>query len=198
MTAARGRGLRVKVRRLEHARGLPLPAYQSDHAAGLDLIAAVSDDAPIVLEPGTFAMIPTGLALELPRGTEAQVRPRSGLAAKFGVTVLNAPGTIDADYRGEVAVILINHGKSAFRVKRGERIAQMVLAPVTRVTFVEAKTLPSTKRGAGGFGSTGVTAGRSSKDAKTKKGIARSAPKKKRTGGQRADERNPAPAKRRR
>ncbi len=195
MKAALGRSLRVKVQRLDHARGLPLPAYQSDDAAGLDLVAAVAEDAPVILMPGAFAMIPTGLALELPRGTEAQVRPRSGLAARFGVTVLNSPGTIDADYRGEVCVLLVNHSKSAFQIKRGERIAQMVLAPVSRVAFVEVEVLSATKRGAGGFGSTGVAATRSSKQAKSKKAIAQSAPKKKRTSAHRPSKRKRATAR---
>lgn len=193
-----GRNLKVQVRRLDHALGLPLPAYQSAGAAGLDLVAAVAADAPVILKPGAVAMIPTGLAIELPRGTEAQVRPRSGLAAKFGVTVLNSPGTIDADYRGEVCVILINHGSQAFAVQRGERIAQMVLAPVTRVAFVEADTLSTTKRGAGGFGSTGVPATRSSKPAVAKKAIAQSPPEKKRAASKNGVKRKSANTKTRR
>lgn len=147
--------LTVQVKRLPHGEGLPLPAYQSLDAAGVDLTAAIPDNAPLVLAPGKFASVPTGLALALPPGTEAQVRPRSGLAAKHGVTVLNAPGTIDADYRGEVAVLLVNHGDAPFTIRRGERIAQLVVAPVTRVSFELADTLPATVRGDGGFGSTG-------------------------------------------
>jgi dUTP pyrophosphatase len=145
----------VRIRRLAHAEGLPLPAYQTAGAAGMDLHAAVAEDLPVVLMPGRRAMIPTGFAIALPEGFEAQVRPRSGLAAKHGITCLNSPGTIDHDYRGEVQVILINHGDDAFEIKRGERIAQMLIAPVTRATWVEAETLDDTDRGAGGFGSTG-------------------------------------------
>lgn len=145
----------VKVQQLAHAVGLPLPAYQSDAAAGLDLVAAVPEGRPIVLRKGATALIPTGLVLELPRGTEGQVRPRSGLALKHGVTVLNAPGTIDADYRGEIGVILVNHGPKAFKVARGERIAQLVVAPVTRAKLVAVARTTATQRGAGGFGSTG-------------------------------------------
>ena len=146
----------VKVARLAHAEGLALPAYQTEHAAGLDLLAAVPADGAVTIAPGAYAFVPTGLSLELPPGTEAQVRPRSGLAAKFGVTVLNSPGTIDADYRGEVQVLLINHGSQPFVVRRGDRIAQMVIARVEQARLVEAKSLSQTKRGAGGFGSTGV------------------------------------------
>lgn len=131
-----------------------LPAYQTDAAAGCDLAAAI--EAPIVLEPGRRALVPTGLALALPPGTEGQVRPRSGLALKHGITVLNAPGTIDADYRGEVKVLLINHGDEAFRIEPGARIAQLVVAPVTRAAFAWATELGATGRGAGGFGSTGA------------------------------------------
>ncbi len=148
--------LTVKVARLAHAEGLALPGYQTEHAAGLDLLAAVAADSAITIAPGAFAFVPTGLSLELPPGTEAQVRPRSGLAAKFGVTVLNSPGTIDADYRGEVQVLLINHGPQPFVIRRGDRIAQMVIARVEQARLVEAKALSKTKRGAGGFGSTGV------------------------------------------
>ncbi len=145
----------VELQRLPHADGLPLPAYQTAEAAGLDLMAAVPDDAPVTLAPGKYAMVPTGLAIALPPGHEAQVRPRSGLAAKHGVTVLNSPGTIDADYRGEIRVILVNHGEVPFVIRRGERIAQMVVAPVVQATLVPAVTLSLTDRGAGGFGSTG-------------------------------------------
>jgi dUTP pyrophosphatase len=144
----------VAVTRLAHAQDLPLPAYATADAAGLDLMAAV--DAPLRIEPGSHALVPTGLAIALPRGFEAQVRPRSGLAAKNGVTVLNAPGTIDADYRGEIKVILINHGAEPFNIERGLRIAQMVVAPVTRIAWDEQTALDDTARGIGGFGSTGV------------------------------------------
>jgi dUTP pyrophosphatase len=147
--------IRVEVRQLPHGEGLALPAYQSADAAGLDLLAAVPDDAPVMLAPGAHALVPTGLAIALPPGFEAQVRPRSGLAAKHGVTVLNSPGTIDADYRGEISVILINHGRAAFTVRRGERIAQMVIAPVVQAQLVPVTALASTERGSGGFGSTG-------------------------------------------
>jgi dUTP pyrophosphatase len=147
--------IRLNIRQLPHGEGLPLPAYQSAHAAGLDLLAAVAENAPVVLAPGRHAMVPTGLAIALPEGFEAQVRPRSGLAARHGVTVLNSPGTIDADYRGEIQVILINHGAEAFTIRRGERIAQMVIAPVVQAELVTAARLSDTDRGAGGFGSTG-------------------------------------------
>lgn len=147
--------VKVEVLQLPHGAGLPLPAYQTAHAAGLDLVAAVAEDAPVVLEPGRYAMVPTGLSIALPEGFEAQVRPRSGLAAKHGVTVLNAPGTIDADYRGEVAVLLINHGSAPFTIRRAERIAQMVIAPVAQAELVSVAALSPTSRGAGGFGSTG-------------------------------------------
>ncbi len=146
----------VRVKQLPHAKGLPLPAYQSTGAAGLDLVAAVPAKKPLALKPGRRALVPTGLIVELPKGVEAQVRPRSGLAATHGVTVLNSPGTIDSDYRGEVQVILINHGERAFVIARGERIAQMVIAPVTRARLVVATDVSSTGRGSGGFGSTGT------------------------------------------
>ena len=145
----------VELQRLAHAEGLPLPAYQTADAAGLDLMAAVPDAEPMTLAPGQYALVPTGLAIALPPAHEAQVRPRSGLAAKHGVTVLNTPGTIDADYRGEIKVILINHGNAPFVIKRGERIAQMVIAPVLQAALVPVATLSATDRGAGGFGSTG-------------------------------------------
>ncbi|MEN3288277.1 MAG: dUTP pyrophosphatase [Bradyrhizobium sp.] len=145
----------IDVRVLPHGEGLPLPAYQTAFAAGLDLLAAVPDDAPVVLAPGRHAMVPTGLSIALPEGYEAQVRPRSGLAAKHGVTVLNAPGTVDADYRGEVCVLLINHGPAPFTISRGERIAQMVIAAVVRADLAIAPALTATQRGSGGFGSTG-------------------------------------------
>jgi dUTP pyrophosphatase len=145
----------VELQRLPHADGLALPAYQSAEAAGLDLMAAVAEGEPMTLTPGQYALVPTGLAIALPPGHEAQVRPRSGLAAKHGVTVLNSPGTVDADYRGEIKVILINHGPAPFVIKRGERIAQMVIAPVVQAALVPVATLSPTDRGAGGFGSTG-------------------------------------------
>ena len=147
--------VKVEVQQLPHAEGLPLPAYQSADAAGLDLLAAVPEAAPVTLEPGRHALVPTGLIVALPRGYEAQVRPRSGLAARHGVTVLNAPGTIDADYRGEVAVLVVNHGDAPFTIERGERIAQMVIAPVAQVELVRVSAVPATGRGSGGFGSTG-------------------------------------------
>jgi dUTP pyrophosphatase len=145
----------LRLRRLPHGAGLPLPAYQTAHAAGLDLAAAVPADAPVVLAPGVRSLVPTGFAIALPEGFEAQVRPRSGLAAHHGVTVLNTPGTIDADYRGEIQVILINLGAEPFTVTRGLRIAQLVAAPVVRASVIEADALDDTARGAGGFGSTG-------------------------------------------
>lgn len=147
---------RVLLRRLPHGGDLALPAYETAGAAGADLRAAVAEDAPLTLKPGDRALVPTGLSIAVPDGWEAQVRPRSGLAAKFGVTCVNAPGTIDADYRGEVKVILINHGADDFVIRRGDRIAQMVIAPAWQAAFVEAETLDETARGAGGFGSTGV------------------------------------------
>jgi dUTP pyrophosphatase len=147
--------VKVEIRQLPHGEGLPLPAYQSEHAAGLDLLAAVPRESPLILAPGQRAMVPTGLTIALPEGYEAQVRPRSGLAAKHGVTVLNAPGTVDADYRGEISVLLINHGDVPFPVQRGERIAQMVIAPVAHAELAPASSLSATKRGSGGFGSTG-------------------------------------------
>lgn len=146
----------VRIMRLPHGAGLPLPSYQTAAAAGLDLLAAVPDGQPVTLAPGRHAMIPTGIALALPNGTEGQVRPRSGLAAKHGVTVLNSPGTIDSDYRGEVSVILINHGPSDFTVERGMRIAQLVIAKVVTANLKSVENLDETARGAGGFGSTGT------------------------------------------
>ena len=147
--------VKVDFLQLAHGKGLALPAYQSAEAAGLDLLAAVPEGTPLILAPGKHAMVPTGLAIALPRGFEAQVRPRSGLAAKHGVTVLNSPGTIDADYRGEINVILINHGEAPFAIRRGERIAQMVIAPVVQAELVPVGSLSQTDRGSGGFGSTG-------------------------------------------
>jgi dUTP pyrophosphatase len=145
----------VEVKRLPHAEGLALPAYQTEHAAGLDLLAAVAEHAPLTLKPGERALVPTGLAIALPAGFEGQVRPRSGLALKHGVTVLNAPGTIDADYRGEVSVILINHGAEPFVIRRGERIAQLVVASVRQAKLSVTVALTETSRNTGGFGSTG-------------------------------------------
>ena len=145
----------LRVKRLPHGEGLPLPSYQSKEAAGLDVVAGVPEGAPVAIPPGARALIPTGFALELPRGYEAQVRPRSGLALKHGITLLNSPGTIDSDYRGELMVILINHGDEPFLVRRGERIAQLVVAPVSHAEIVAAEELAATSRGPGGFGSTG-------------------------------------------
>jgi dUTP pyrophosphatase len=147
--------IKIDIRLLPHGEGLALPAYQSAHAAGLDLFAAVPEDAPVTLAPGKYALIPTGLTIALPAGYEAQIRPRSGLAAKHGVTVLNAPGTVDADYRGEISVPLINHGDMPFQIRRGERIAQMVIASVVRAELIPVVALSATERGSGGFGSTG-------------------------------------------
>ena len=145
----------VGITRLPHGADLPLPSYQSAHAAGLDLVAAVPADAPLIFAPGVRALVPTGIAIALPDGHEAQVRPRSGLAARHGLTVLNAPGTIDADYRGEVQVLLVNLGSEPISVTRGMRIAQLVVAPVSRVQLREVSALDATARGKGGFGSTG-------------------------------------------
>jgi dUTP pyrophosphatase len=146
---------KIEIRQLPHGEGLALPAYQSAHAAGLDLLAAVPEETPLILLPGQRALVPTGLTIALPAGYEAQVRPRSGLASKHGVTVLNAPGTVDADYRGEIGVLLINHGDAPFPIRRGERIAQMIVASVARAELVPASSLSATDRGSGGFGSTG-------------------------------------------
>ena len=140
---------------LPHFEGLTAPSYETAHAAGMDLRAALPENAPMTLAPGARALVPTGITMALPEGYEAQVRPRSGLAAKHGVTCLNTPGTIDADYRGEVKVILINLGQEPFLIQRGERIAQMVIAPVTRANWETVAALPASSRGAGGFGSTG-------------------------------------------
>lgn len=147
--------LTVPVRILPHGEDLEFPAHATEHSAGVDLRAAVQQDEPLTLESGAVAFVPTGLIIELPSGTEGQVRPRSGLAAKYGVTVLNSPGTIDADYRGEVKVILINHGKAPFVIERGERIAQLIVARYERVEFIPSNELSDTTRGSGGFGSTG-------------------------------------------
>lgn len=152
---AEGAALTVNVRRLDHGRDLPLPAYESALAAGLDLAAAVPADQPLVIAPGARVLVPTGLALELPQGYEGQVRPRSGLAVRHGIGLLNAPGTIDADYRGEIMVLLFNLGTEPFAVERGMRIAQLVVAPVVRAELREVAALAESVRGAGGFGSTG-------------------------------------------
>ena len=151
-----GMNVTVAVKRLPHAADLPLPRYETAGAAGLDLQAAIDADAPLVLKAGARALVPTGLALALPEGFEAQVRPRSGLALKQGVTLVNSPGTIDSDYRGEIGVILINHGQEDVVVTRGMRIAQLVIAPVIQARLVELDELDQSERGAGGFGSTGV------------------------------------------
>ena len=143
----------LRIKRLAHSDGLDLPTYETAGAAGLDLRAALSE--PLILQPGERSLVPTGLSIELPAGHEGQVRPRSGLAVKHGITVINAPGTIDEDYRGEVKVPIINLGDQAFEIQRGERVAQMVIAPVTQVVIEEVDHLSDSSRGAGGFGSTG-------------------------------------------
>jgi dUTP pyrophosphatase len=145
----------VRIERLPHAEGLALPAYETRGSAGMDLRAAVPENMPVILSPGARALVPTGLKIALEPGFEAQVRPRSGLALKHGLTCLNSPGTIDSDYRGEVGVILINHGQEPFVIRRGERIAQLVVARHEQAAMVEVETLDETARGAGGFGSTG-------------------------------------------
>ncbi len=144
------------IERLAHGEGLPLPAYATAGSAGLDLAAALGQHETLVIEPGARVLVPTGLKLALPAGFEGQVRPRSGLALRYGVTVLNAPGTIDADYRGEVQVILVNHGAEPFSIRRGDRIAQLVVAPVTQALPIETRSIADTPRGGGGFGSTGT------------------------------------------
>lgn len=146
----------VKIQRLPHAAGLPLPTYATPGAAGMDLACALPADAPLLLAPGARAAIPTGFAIALPDGYEAQVRPRSGLAKNHGVTVLNAPGTVDCDYRGEIAVLLVNHGRETLEISRGMRIAQLVVAPVVQIMLEEIGELSETARGSGGFGSTGL------------------------------------------
>ncbi len=145
--------VRVLVRRLEHGREIPLPAYMTPLAAGLDLAAALNE--PLTISPGGISLVPTGLTLAIPEGFEGQVRPRSGLAVKHGLTVVNAPGTIDADYRGEVKVALINLGAHAVTIARGDRVAQLIIAPVARADLTEVEQLPSSQRGEGGFGHTG-------------------------------------------
>jgi len=149
-------GPAVKLARLPHAHGLPLPAYETADAAGMDLRAAVPEDEPLTLKPGSRLAVPTGLTMAIPRGFEGQVRPRSGLALKSGVTCVNSPGTIDADYRGEVRVILINLGEEDVAIRRGDRIAQLLITPVLQATWDEVETLDDTARGKGGFGSTGA------------------------------------------
>jgi dUTP pyrophosphatase len=156
MTSPRSKDrTRVRVVRLDHGTGLPLPSYQSKGAAGLDLVAAIDTQHPLTLAPGARALVPTGLVLELPAGFEAQVRPRSGLALNYGIAVLNSPGTIDSDYRGEVGVVLANLGHAPFEIRRGDRIAQLVVLPVARAELVEVAAVSDTSRGEGGFGSTG-------------------------------------------
>jgi dUTP pyrophosphatase len=150
------KSIHVALHRLEHGEGLSLPAYESEAAAGMDLAAAIDEGPPEILEPSQRVLIPTGFSMELPSGYEAQIRPRSGLAFKHGVTVLNAPGTIDADYRGEVKVLLVNLGNEPFQIERGMRIAQMVIQPVSHATLVEVGELSDSSRGSGGFGSTGT------------------------------------------
>ena len=145
----------IAILRLPHAEGLPLPAYETPGAAGMDLRAAAPEDAPITLRPGARAMVPTGFCIAVPPGYEAQVRPRSGLAARQGITCLNTPGTVDSDYRGEVKVILINLGEEDAIIRRGDRVAQMVICPVAQADWAESETLDETSRGSGGFGSTG-------------------------------------------
>lgn len=146
--------MNIAFKRLPHASDLPLPAYETSSSAGMDLRAALSE--PVVLKPGERNLIPTGLQMALPHGYEAQVRPRSGLAIKHGITMLNSPGTIDADYRGEVKLIAINHGTEAFTISHGDRIAQLVIAPVVQAVVMEVEDLEETQRGSGGFGSTGI------------------------------------------
>jgi len=147
--------IEVPVQRLPHGDGLQLPQYQSEDAAGMDLLAALAEGQDIILNPGDRALVPTGLVIELPRGYEAQIRPRSGLALKNGVTVLNSPGTIDSDYRGEIGVILVNFGQSSFSIRRGARIAQLVVCSVERAALVTSERITTSRRGAKGFGSTG-------------------------------------------
>ncbi len=144
-----------QIKRLEHGKGLPLPEYKTEHAAGMDVYAAIAEATPLTLQAGGRAIIPCGFAMALPQGYEAQCRPRSGLAAKHGISLVNTPGTIDSDYRGEVKILLINHGSEAFTIKRGERIAQIIIAPITQSQWQEVSELSDTARGKGGFGSTG-------------------------------------------
>ncbi|HWK40273.1 MAG TPA: dUTP diphosphatase [Hyphomicrobium sp.] len=193
-TTAKAARVKVSVMRLPHAGELPLPSYQTDGAAGLDLLAALEAGNPLVLAPGARALVPTGLTIELPKGYEAQVRPRSGLALNYGVTVLNSPGTIDSDYRGEVCVVLANLGQATFEIRRGERIAQLVVAPVTQAALVEVINVSGTARGKGGFGSTGKAAsnqnGSSRKKPPQKKSIPRPAVASKKTATHKPRARN--------
>jgi dUTP pyrophosphatase len=159
MSNKESRTVRLRILRLAHGEGLPLPSYQSEGAAGLDLLAAIAPNTQLVLEPRARDLVPTGLVIEFPAGFEAQVRPRSGLALKHGVTVLNAPGTVDADFRGEIQVILVNLGQESFTVERGMRIAQLVIAATLQATICEVASLDETTRGVGGFGSTGTAPG---------------------------------------
>ena len=154
------------MRRLGHGKGLPLPAYQSAGAAGLDVLAALPNQKPVGLKPGRVRLIPTALTIELPAGYEAQVRPRSGLAARHGITVLNSPGTIDSDYRGEIQVLLINHGREKAKIRHGDRIAQLVIAPVVQGALIEVAELGKSARGEAGFGSTGTAGSRLAKSRK--------------------------------
>jgi dUTP pyrophosphatase len=156
----------VKVKRLKHGQDLPLPAYQSGGAAGIDLMAARVGKKSLSIKPGQRRLVPTGLAIELPPGYEAQVRPRSGLAVKNGLTVLNSPGTIDSDYRGEIEVLLINHGRDKVKIRHGDRIAQLVVAPVVQAALIVVAALEATMRGAGGFGSTGMATSHAPKSRK--------------------------------
>lgn len=148
--------VKIRIKPLDHYQGLDLPAYETAQSAGMDLRAAVPEDQPVTIPAGEWRLIPVGIAIALPAGYEAQVRPRSGLAARHGISCVNTPGTVDADYRGEIKVNLINHGQVDFNVKRGDRIAQMIIAPVTQGLWEVADELDETERGAGGFGSTGV------------------------------------------
>jgi len=150
------KNLQLKI--LENGYGLPIPKYETEGAAGLDLLAAIEENKSIIVLPGRAEMVPTGIAIALPSGFEAQIRPRSGLAAKNGITILNSPGTIDSDYRGEISAMLINHSKVNFKIERGMRIAQMVIAPVVQFNLIKTEILDETKRGVGGFGSTGIRA----------------------------------------
>jgi len=172
---------KVRVQQLAHGRGMPLPCYQSAGAAGIDLPAALGESETLMLRPGQRCAVPTGLALEIPPGFEAQIRPRSGLAFRHGVTVLNSPGTIDSDYRGEIKVLLINLGESDFVIARGERIAQMVLAPVCQANLVNVVVLNDSERGAGGFGSTGTKTNKAPAKASNAKSRKRAATTAKRT-----------------
>lgn len=148
--------VQLRVKPLDHFKGLELPRYETPGSAGMDLRAALPEDAPVTLAPGQWQLIPTGLAIALPEGYEAQIRPRSGLAAKHAISCVNTPGTVDSDYRGEIRVNLINHGREPFTIQRGERIAQMIIAPVIQAVWDEVDSLDETERGSGGFGSTGV------------------------------------------